>query len=376
MADNMSHNGTRLSKHRFRANPHKASLATLFDLDSLASIFDGKLLVHGDNVAALNLLKEFPKISGKVRLVYIDPPFSTGQKFIVSDNRFSTISRPRNGKLAYQDCFTIDEYLNFLRIRLILMRDLMAHDGSIYVHIDYKVGHYVKCLMDTIFGREHFISDITRIKCNPKNFSRAGYGNIKDMVLFYSKSSRYVWNDLRQCINLSNDTRFRSVDSSGRRYATTPLHAPGETANGNTGKSWRGMSPPPGRHWRCSPNVLDALDKKGLIEWSSTGNPRKKLYADEVEKAGTKIQDVWTFKDPQHPQYPTEKNLEMLKMVVANSSKLGDIVLDAFCGSGATLVAAEELGRKWIGIDSSPVSISICRERLKETGCDFVKVAD
>lgn len=228
--------------------------------------------------------------------------------------------------------------------------------------------------MDRVFGRKNFINDITRIKCNPKNFSRSGYGNIKDIVLFYSKSGRCIWNDLRQSIDLLEDSRFRSVDLNGRRYTTTPLHAPGETTNGMTGKSWRGMLPPMGRHWRYSPEVLESLDKEGLIEWSSTGNPRKRLYADEVEKTGMKIQDVWPFKDPQNPRYPTEKNFEMLRMIVSNSSNPNDIVMDAFCGSGTTLVAAEELGRKWIGIDNSALSMSICKSRLATAGCDVMKI--
>lgn len=345
-------------------------------IDSIGRYFEGKLLVQGDNLRAMNLLKSFPNIEGKIRLVYIDPPFATGNKFFVGVDRFSTISRPRKGIVAYDDNFTLDEYLEFLRVRLSAIRDLMSRDGSIYLHIDHKVGHYVKCLMDSIFGKTNFINDITRIKCNPKNFARAGYGNIKDMILFYSKSSNYFWNDLRQNIDISKDPRFRSKDKNGRFYTTTPLHAPGETTNGATGKAWRGMKPPAGRHWRYSPENLEKLDKKGLIEWSANGNPRKKLYADEVEKTGLKIQDVWTFKDPQNPKYPTEKNLEMLKIILLNSSNPNDIVMDVFCGSGTTLVAAEELGRKWIGIDASPLSLSICKARLSATGCDIMKISD
>ena len=143
--------------------------------------------------------------------------------------------------------------------------------------------------------------------------------------------------------------------------------------NGATGKPWRGLKPPLGRHWRYPPSVLEELDRKGLIEWSSTGNPRKKIYADEVMKAGVKIQDVWTFKDPQNPKYPTEKNLEMLKLIVANSSRPGDVILDAFCGSGSTLVAARELGRRWIGIDNSPVAIAAATKRLPNCNCVRIK---
>jgi adenine-specific DNA-methyltransferase len=322
-------------------------------------------LIYGDNYDALGFLESKKDIHGKVRLVYIDPPYGTKQDFTFSEDRFSTISRINGGKVAYKDTLTGEDYLRFLSGRLVRIRNIMANDGVIYLHIDSKMGHYVKVLMDKIFGQTNFINDITRIKCNPKNFSRKGFGNMKDMILLYSKSKNYIWNDPRQKIEIGdNDKRFRSVDSNGRQYTTTPLHAPGETANGVTGKKWKGMFPPPGRHWRYAPKVLDELDEKGLIEWSSTGNPRKKIYADDIMKAGVKLQDIWDYKDPQNPKYPTEKNMDMLKMIISTSSNEEDWVLDAFCGSGTTLVASQELNRHWIGIDSSKEAISICKSRL------------
>lgn len=331
------------------------------------------MLVQGNNLLVLRSLQQTPGIRKKVRLVYIDPPFGTRQVFTVSATRIATISRGNGGVVAYDDQLSGETYLQFLEPRLRAIKDLMADDGSIYVHIDCNAGHYVKCLMDRVFGQKHFVNDITRIKCNPKNFVRKGYGNVKDMILFYSKTDKFVWNHVRQPIHIPNDdARFRLIDADGKRYTTTPLHAPGETKSGVTGQPWRGMRPPPGRHWRYPPHILDELDRKGLVEWSSTGNPRKKIYADEVMRAGVKVQDVWTFKDPQSPRYPTEKNLTMLRLIVENSSRPGDIVLDAFCGSGTTLEAADQLSRKWIGIDSSPVAIAACRKRL--SGYALVRV--
>ena len=333
----------------------------------------GELLVQGENLHVLQIMGMQAEIRGKVRLVYIDPPFGTRQDFRITADRISTISRGNGGVTAYSDKLSGESYLRFIRTRLAAIRDVMADDGSMYVHIDCKIGHYMKCLMDEVFGPRNFINDITRIKCNPKNFSRKGYGNIKDMVLFYRKGKDFVWNDRRGSIRIAaDDERFRRVGADGRRYTTTPLHAPGETRNGATGKPWRGLKPPPGRHWRYAPEVLEELDLTGLIEWSSTGNPRKKIYADQVMKAGVKIQDVWMFKDPQHPKYPTEKNLEMLKLIVENSSDTGDIVLDVFCGSGTTLVAARELGRRWIGSDNSPIAITTSAKRLP--GCRVVQM--
>lgn len=335
----------------------------------------GELLIHGNNLSALHILKGYADICRDVRLVYIDPPFGTHQNFNITPERIATISRGNGGAIAYRDDLSGETYLRFLKARLRAIRDVMADDGAIYVHIDCKIGHYVKCLMDEVFGPKNFINDITRIKCNPKNFDRKGYGNVKDMILFYRKGKEFIWNNLRRPIAIQlDDDRFRSISADGKRYATTPLHAPGETVNGATGKPWRGLKPPPGRHWRYPPSVLEELEKRGLIEWSSTGNPRKKIYADEVMRAGVKIQDVWVFKDPQTPKYPTEKNLEMLKLIVANSSRPGDIVLDAFCGSGTTLVAARELGRRWIGIDSSPIAVATTVKRLP--GCGVVRITD
>lgn len=325
----------------------------------------GNMLIFGDNLQALKALIKDPNIKGKVRLVYIDPPFATNQEFKSGEGRTSTISSSPEDEKAYEDKLVGAEYIEFLRKRFVLLREILADDGSIYVHIDWKMGHYVKVLMDEIFGQERFINDITRIKCNPKNFERKGYGNIKDMILFYSKTERYVWNEPREEMTEEDIQRlFPKVDKEGRRYTTTPLHAPGETRNGPTGQPWKGLKPPKGRHWRYSPDELSRLDEHGLIEWSSTGNPRKIIYADEVRAKGKKRQDIWEFKDPPYPTYPTEKNLEMLKVIIDASSNPDDLVLDCFAGSGTTLIAAEELGRRWIGIDNSKIAIDVVQKRL------------
>ena len=322
-------------------------------------------LYQGDNLDVLRALLADPAVRGQVRLVYIDPPFGTGQSFTVSPGRRATISRASNGSTAYDDGLVGNDYLSFLQPRLELIRELLADDGSICVHIDCKIGHHVKVLMDQVFGSANFRSDITRIKCNPKNFQRLGYGNVKDMILFYTKGESFVWNHPRvPFVEQDLQRLFRKIDAEGRRYTTTPLHAPGETKNGPTGEPWKGLNPPPGRHWRYTPDVLTALDEANLIEWSSTGNPRKKIYAEDASANGKYLQDVWVFKDPPYPRYPTEKNLDMLKVIVGASSNPGDLVMDCFCGSGGTLVAAQEMGRRWIGVDRSEVAVGICEDRL------------
>ena len=325
-----------------------------------------KMLIYGENIDVMKYLLA-NGYAGKIDLVYIDPPFSTDSVFTIGDNRVSTVSKSLFDKIAYLDTLKGSDYLDFLRLRLVLLRELLSEQGSIYLHIDYKIGHYVKVMMDEIFGFDNFRNDITRIKCNPKNFSRKAYGNIKDMILFYGKTNASIWNEPYEPLEETDiNGRFKKVDSKGRHYTTVPLHAPGETMNGKTGGSWRGMLPPKGRHWRCSPEELDELDANGLIEWSKTGNPRKIIYADEKIKKGKKVQDVWTFKDAQYPTYPTEKNLEMLKFIIKASSNKGSIVLDCFSGSGTTLVASEMLERNWIGIDKSLEGIKVAEKRLSK----------
>lgn len=318
-------------------------------------------LIYGDNLPVLKTLLYKYKL--KVDLIYIDPPFSTNNVFRIGGNRANTISADKNSEIAYYDNLKGSDFIEFLRQRLIFARELLSDKGSIYLHTDYKIGHYVKIIMDEIFGEDNFRNDITRIKCNPKNFGRTAYGNIKDMILFYSKTKNVIWNNPEVPYN-DNDIEklFPKTDKNGRRYTTIPLHAPGETKNGATSKGFKGIKPPAGRHWRCSPEELELLDKKGLIEWSKNGVPRKIIYADE--KKGKKMQDIWEFKDPQYPKYPTEKNLDMLKTIISASSDKDSYVLDFFCGSGTTLVAADELGRKWIGVDSSPLAIQSANEKL------------
>ena len=159
------------------------------------------------------------------------------------------------------------------------------------------------------------------------------------------------------------------MDINGRRYTTIPLHAPGETVDGETGKAWKGVFPPVGRHWRTNLTTLDKWDQEGLIEWSKNNNPRKKVYLDE--RNGSKIQDIWEFKDNPYPSYPTEKNLNMLKQIILNSSSESSIVLDCFCGSGSTLLAADQCNREWIGIDNSEEAINTTKVRLSEINATY-----
>jgi|GEM_PF-24333 len=316
-------------------------------------------LILGDNLGILKNFYNDPEIKGKINLIYIDPPFGTGQDFVgYEEEKF------------YSDRLINVDFLEFLRKRLLFFRELLSENGSIYLHIDQKIGHYIKIIMDEVFGEGNFRNDIARIKCNPKNFERKAYGNIKDVIYFYSKSKPngndpMYWSDYRLPLSKEEiEKQFPKLDKYGRRYATTPLHAKGETKNGPTGQPWEGIKPPKGRHWRYPPTELTRLDKAGLIEWSETNNPRKIIYADENK--GKKIQDIWDFRDPGFVSetYPTEKSETLLEQIILCSSREGDLVLDCFCGSGTTLVAAERLNRYWIGIDSNESAIKTVEKKL------------
>ena len=316
--------------------------------------------IFGDNYFVLKKLLDTHR--GLIDLVYIDPPFGTGQDFNTIDEHS-----------AYSDKLVDSEFLEFIRKRLFLLKELMSDRGSIYLHIDKKIGHYVKIVMDEVFGYQSFINDITRIKCNPKNFSRNAYGNYSDMILYYAKNrDSQIWNDIKE--PMSEEKRkvlFPKKHPKHGYYTTNPIHAPGKTVNGDTGLEWKGLMPPKGRHWRYSREVLDELDNKGLIEWSNTGNPRKIVLAREHK--GFKIQDVWEFKDKglSYVDYPTQKNYDLLERIIENSSNQNSIVLDCFAGSGSTLRVANKLGRKWIGVDNSTHSLEVIKKTFTKDQIDF-----
>src|SRR5260370_13570273 len=233
------------------------------------------MLILGDNMQVLRQLLRL-KDDGRlrnadgtdgIRLCYIDPPFASQREFTGS----------RNEK-AYIDRVAGAEFVEHLRRRLILIRELLADDGSIYVHLDLKKGHYIKVILDEIFGEQNFRSEISRVKCNPKNFEQAAFGNVHDLIFFYSKSRRSPdtvrWNGGREQLVNENQGANLKYAPDGRPYTTAPLHAKG-VRSGQTGRPWRGAAPPPGRHWAYVQEELDRLDADGLVEQASTRKPRR-----------------------------------------------------------------------------------------------------
>ncbi len=315
-------------------------------------------LYYGDNLPVLAALLKDPEVRGKVRLIYIDPPYAT-----------SSVFQSRDQTDAYADLLAGARYVEFIRKRLILLRELLADDGSIYVHLDDNMAFHIKIIMDEVFERNNFRSWITRKKCNPKNYTRKTYGNVSDFILFYTKTDNYVWH--RSVEGWTPERAAKEYqyieEGTGRRYKKVPIHAPG-VRHGETGKPWRGMMPPPGKHWQYTPDKLDDMDARGEIYWSANGNPRRKVYLDDSD--GVPVQDIWLeFRDAHNQNieitgYPTEKNPDLLARIIEASSNPGDLVMDCFCGSGTSLAVASKLGRKWIGIDNSAEAIATTLRRF------------
>lgn len=331
----------------------------------------GKRLYYGDNLDVLSALARDKSVCGQVKLIYIDPPFATEGVFV-----------SRKQEHAYHDVLVGAEYVESLRQRLILLHHLLADDGSLYLHIDEKMVFHLKLVLDEVFGAGNYRNCITRKKCNPKNYTRKTFGNVADYILFYTKADDYVWNRQYELWTEERAKEYQYIDEkTGRRFMKVPIHAPG-TRNGETGKPWRGLVPPPGKHWQYAPSTLDEMDARGDIFWSSSGNPRRKVFLDD--RPGVGVQDIWLdFRDAHNQNiqitgYPTEKNADLLRRIIRASSNPGDLVLDCYCGSGTTLAIADELKRKWIGIDSSTQAIKTILNRFvhgTEIMGDFVSDA-
>ena len=337
------------------------------------------LLVWGDNLLALRELladQQGPDrygTKGKIKLIYIDPPFATKQDFM------------KDKEKAYQDKVIGAQFIEFLRRRLILLRELLADDGSLYVHLDTKKGHYIKAIMDEVFDETRFRNEIIW-KRQSAHSDSGKCGAIHDTIYFYSKGDSWTWNDVRMPVSEDYiEAFFDQVDeATGRRYSRGDLTAAGITKGGDSGKPWRGIDvSAKGRHWalpedtlkrlgvdkaRSVQEKLDALDAAGALHWPKKGVPRLKRFADEVE--GVSLQDVWTDIKLIHNQsserigYPTQKPEELVARIVRAASNEGDIVLDAFSGSGTTAAVAEKLGRRWIAMDCGKLSMYMTQQRL------------
>ena len=335
-------------------------------------------LIWGDKKYVLPSL--LPEFAGKVDLIYIDPPFATGGDFsftaTVPDDpnadggRSTTFVKQPSviEQKAYRDTWGrgLDSYLKWFYEAALLLRELLSERGSIYVHLDWHVGHYAKAVLDEVFGSDRFVNEIVWKRSNPHNDTRR-YGSIHDVLLFYTKSTDYNFNvQLEPPSDEYLRSRFTTTDPDGRRYTLMPLMASGPGPARRFGD--RVLNPPKGTHWRWTQERIDAAMESGLIVFTSGGTPRYKFYAEQSK--GRPLQSLWTDLVPVNSQsaerldYPTQKPEGLLERIIMASSDAGDLVLDCFAGSGTTAAVAERLGRRWLTCDLGRFAIHTTRKRL------------
>ncbi len=394
--------------------------------DHLPAIFEvvpsmGKNhLYYGDN---LTIMRDMP--SACVDLIYLDPPFNsqrnynliykklTGQPVPEQEEAFcdAWIMDPEKEEMARNMPLVIREYgadddlvvfwqawinalrrtqprllayLIYMSYRLFEMRRILKPTGSLYLHCDPTASHYIKVILDGVFGHQNFRNEIIWKRTHAHSGSRR-LGAVHDTLLFYSKSDKYTWNPQRtEYSDKYIETFFRFADPDGQRYRSTILTGSG-VRNGASGKPWRGIDPThSGRHWaipgyvrslfKSAPedvqSALDELDRMGRILWPAKagGTPSFKQYLDDME--GVELQDVWVDISPLSPQakerlgYPTQKPIALLERIIRAGSDAGDVVFDPFCGCGSAVYAAHLTGRKWIGCDIAILSVQIVRDVL------------
>lgn len=335
-------------------------------------------LIWGDKKYVLPSL--LPEFAGKVDLIYIDPPFDTGADFsfsaIIPDNPETeddeTILFTKQASIieqkAYRDTWGkgVESYLHWFYETIVLLREFLSDNGSIYVHLDWHVGHYAKIIMDDIFGNVNFQNEIIwRRAFGHSDSSR--YGNIHDSILFYTKNSEWIWNDIRQKADKEYiDTFFDQYDEKRKeRYQRLSLSA-GGLSGGGYNYEYKGVK----TLWRCPIETLKKYDNEDRLHWPKKkgGVPRLKKY--ESEHAGVPLQDIWTDISKIHNQspeltgYKTQKPESLLERIIKESSKDDDLVLDCFCGSGTTASVSEKLNRRWVTCDLGRFSIHTTRKRL------------
>jgi adenine specific DNA methylase Mod len=359
-------------------------------------------LYYGDNLGILR--EDIPDSS--VDLVYLDPPFNSQATYNVlfrspaglqspaqievfedtwhwadeAEKAFDEVMMSGNTDVAemlravrsFMKESDIMAYLTMIAIRLLELRRVLKPTGSIYLHCDPTASHYLKMLMDAVYGLEQFRSEVVW-KRTSAHSSAKRYGPVHDTILYYTKSENYLWNPIYQPYDQEYlDTFFDQRDVNGKYWKRENLTGAG-VRYGESGQPWRGIDiTAKGRHWMHPPTILDALDAEGKIHWPQKegGMPRLKQYPEDVP--GVPLQDVWTDIRPMHNRsrerlgYQTQKPVVLLERVIQASSSEGDVVLDPFCGCGTTIHAAQKLRRQWIGIDITHLAISLIEKRLND----------
>jgi len=315
------------------------------------------LLVWGDNLLALRELladQQGPNRFGtrdKIKLIYIDPPFATKQDFM------------KDKEKAYRDKVIGAQFIEFLRRRLIILRELLADDGSIYIHLDTKKSHYIKATMDEVFEEGNFRNEIIWKRTSAHSDS-TGFANVHDIILYYTKNESAKFNAIFTEYSQEHiKRRYSRADPDGRYFTDGDLVATGLRGGGYE-YEWKGVK----RLWRCPIDTMRRYEAENKLYYTREGLARIKRYLDEVK--GNPPADLWTDIFPVNSQaaerlnYPTQKPESLIERIVRASSSENDIVLDCFSGSGGTAAVAEKLGRRWITMDCGKLSIYTTQKRL------------
>ncbi len=364
-------------------------------------------LYYGD---CLTIMRDMPM--GSVDLVYLDPPFNSNRDYnaiykdetgrplpdqIEAFNDLWELSEDRQRAIRMMPVlmrdYGIDDeivefwkiwmnalrntqpsllaYLSYMTERLLPMRSIIKPTGSVYLHCDPTASHYIKVMMDSIFGHANFVNEIIWKRYGAHNDVGQGskhFGRVHDTILFYSRSDKRTWNQLYMPLDPSYvESTYRSVDSDGQRFTTTPLTGPGGAAKGNPVFEWKGHT----RAWRYSKETMQRLHDEGKLHYSRTGYARQKMFLKDSK--GVPVQSVWTDipslvgSNKERLGYPTQKPLALMRRIIEASTKPGDVVFDPFCGCATTIEAAHALGRKWIGIDIAIHAIKrVAKVRLED----------
>jgi len=266
-------------------------------------------------------------------------------------------------------------YLVMMAPRLAELRRVLKPTGSIYLHCDPTASHYLKMLMDAVFGQGNFLNEISWRRSQTRSSISKIYKRAHDILLFFSRSDSYTFDMQYKSLSETSLKIYSKLDDRGR-YRLVPLVVSGRR-NGETGLPWRGIDPnksgKSGSHWITIPSKLDEYEKKGLVVWpqKTGGLPQLKYYLDDNK--GVPVTDFWDDIDlissssAESLGYPTQKPEALLERIIKASSNEGDLVLDPFCGCGTTIAAAQKLKRAWIGIDITHLAITLMKKRLLDT---------
>ncbi|OAO01588.1 DNA methylase [Sphingomonadales bacterium EhC05] len=370
---------------------------SLFETDHRGRQLKGwtNKLIWGDNKLILSSLKNGPmreeiERQGGIKLIYIDPPFDVGADFSmdieVGDETFTKDANILE-EIAYRDTWGrgTDSFISMIYERLILLRDLLADDGTIFVHCDWRVNAFLRVVLDEVFGKQNFINDVTWKRANTvKGNTGQGakfFDTNTDTILIYARSEKFQFHPQFGPYSQDYIDGFYKYieEGTGRQYQLISMTAPGDASKGNPRYEVLGVS----RYWRYSEQKMKELIEKGLVVQTKEGNvPRKKLYLDQGE--GVPVQSLWddigglSSQSSERVGYPTQKPETLLERIIKTSSKQGDLVADFFAGSGTMAAVAEKLGRKWIASDLGKFAIHTTRKRmigvqreLQESGKDY-----